>query len=277
MTKRAAEELLKPVKKLAGSIKIMSWNIVSWTNFQKKKGIEVIEKELPDILLVQETKLNAAPGKDHPLAKLYPHSYWHCCTAKKGYSGTAVLSKIKPIRTIMGIEGFDDNEGRVITLELDKFYLVAAYVPNASTGLKRLAWKVDEWNQGMLKHLQALKGKPIIYGGDMNVAQEEIDLARPKENRNKTAGFTDKERESMAETKEKLGLVDIWRVRNPDTQAYSYYSFRFNCKQKNIGWRLDFFLVSNEMKERVKHADIHQELHGISDHCPVTIEVEFTV
>jgi len=200
------------------------------------------------------------------------YQYWNSAD-KKGYSGTAIFSRIKPNSVSYGI-GIDkhDHEGRVITLEFDKFYFVTCYTPNSQNELARLDYRM-EWEDDFKNYLLALdKKKPVILCGDLNVAHKEIDLKNPKTNR-RNAGFTDEEREKMTALLDS-GFCDSFRHLYPDkTDIYSWWSYRFKAREKNAGWRIDYFVTSDAVKENIKAADIHTDILG-SDHCPVSLEIE---
>lgn len=195
-------------------------------------------------------------------------SYWNYAE-KKGYSGTAIYTRRHPLSVSYGI-GIEehDREGRVITLEMDNFYLVTCYTPNSQDGLKRLDYRM-KWEDDFLAYLMRLDAvKPVIVCGDLNVAHEEIDLKNPKTNR-KNAGFTDEEREKMTTLLSK-GFIDTFRFLYPEQETYSWWSYRFRAREKNAGWRIDYFLISSRLKEVLKDASIHTEIMG-SDHCPVEL------
>jgi exodeoxyribonuclease-3 len=195
-------------------------------------------------------------------------SYWNYAE-KKGYSGTAIYTRRHPLSVSYGI-GIEehDREGRVITLEMDNFYLVTCYTPNSQDGLKRLDYRM-KWEDDFLAYLMRLDAvKPVIVCGDLNVAHEEIDLKNPKTNR-KNAGFTDEEREKMTILLSK-GFIDTFRFLYPEQETYSWWSYRFRAREKNAGWRIDYFLISSRLKEVLKDASIHTEIMG-SDHCPVEL------
>ncbi|KAI9027875.1 exodeoxyribonuclease III [Hyaloraphidium curvatum] len=259
------------------SIKIVSWNVSSLKAAAKKGLPAYVAAENADLLLLQETKLQDAAGLDVLSRKDYPHQFWLASEDKKGYSGSAVLSKIEPISHRYGIGVAEhDKEGRTITLELPKFFLVACYIPNAGQKLERLAYK-GEYMTAMETYLKGLAAKkPIIWAGDLNVAHQEVDLARPKENRNKSAGFTDQERGDFSRILDTLGLVDTYRHFHPDTRDFSYYSYRFQCRSKHLGWRLDYFVASKSLVDegKISESGIRSEVYGASDHVPVYLFVE---
>lgn len=247
-------------------MKLISWNVNGIRSAIGKGLVDFVKKKDPDIFCVQETK--AEEGQ----AVLLPEylQFWNSAE-KKGYSGTLVFSKAKPLSFTkdMGIPEHD-LEGRVITLEYEGFYLVNVYAPNAQRGLMRLDYKV-KWNADFLAFIKKLgEKKPVIFCGDMNVAHQEIDIARPKDNRN-NAGFTDAEREGFSRMLDS-GFIDTFRLLHPDEVAYTWWSYMFNARAKNIGWRIDYFCVSEELKEKVSAAYILPEVMG-SDHCPVGLEI----
>ncbi|KAI9146140.1 Endonuclease/exonuclease/phosphatase [Paraphysoderma sedebokerense] len=273
-------DFLQKYKTTPGQLKIVSWNVNS-LNASLKKGFKFyVEAENPDILCLQETKLN---DPMHGLFSkgLYPWQYFTHSQDKKGYSGSAIFSKVKPLNVTYGLPSTDlDNEGRLITLEFSKFYLVAAYVPNAGEGLKRLDYK-QEWDKEMKRYLNELDGKDdkyLIWAGDLNVAHQEIDLARPKTNsKYVTPGFTPEERQDFTDIlNSEPPLIDTWRHLHPDLQRYTYFSYRFQCRKKNLGWRLDYFVVSERlMKEgKVVSSEIREECYGASDHVPIALVVK---
>lgn len=250
-------------------MKLISWN-VNGLRAVMKKGFEDFFYDVDaDIFCIQETKMQEGQIEDFSL-KGYKE-YWNSAL-KKGYSGTAIFTKIDPINVTYGI-GIEehDKEGRVITLEFEKFYLVNIYVPNSKRELERLDYRMV-WEDEIRKYLFNLnKTKPVIMCGDLNVAHEEIDLKNPKTNR-RNAGFTDEERGKMTELLE-AGFTDTFRYIYPEKIEYSWWSYMGNAREKNIGWRIDYFIVSNDIKEKIKDAHIYNEIYG-SDHCPVGLEIE---
>ena len=234
-----------------------------------KGFLESMTEQNADIICVQETKMQEGQA-EVPMDGY--HQYW-CSAEKKGYSGTAVFTRVEPLSVTYGI-GVDvhDHEGRVITCEYEDFYLVNVYVPNSQNELKRLDYRM-EWEDDFRAYLTGLdEVKPVVVCGDLNVAHTEIDLKNPKTN-TKNAGFTPEERAKMTELLE-AGFVDSWRHFNPGVEGvYSWWSYRFKAREKNAGWRIDYFLVSEKMKERMKGADILTDIMG-SDHCPVVLEME---
>ena len=251
-------------------MKFISWN-VNGLRAVVTKGFEDIFRELDaDFFCLQETKLQE--GQIDLSFDGY-QSYWNYAE-KKGYSGTAIFTKHTPLSVSYGI-GIEehDREGRVITLEYEDFYLVTVYTPNSQNELKRLDYRM-QWEDDFLRYIKRLEEqKPVIYCGDLNVAHTEIDLKNPKTNR-KNAGFTDEEREKMT-TVLSSGFTDTWRSLNPDTEGvYSWWSYRFSARQKNAGWRIDYFIVSDRIMDKVEDAKIHTDIFG-SDHCPVELDITF--
>ena len=250
-------------------MKFISWN-VNGLRAVVGKGFGDIFKELDaDFFCLQETKMQE--GQLDLEFEGY-RSYWNYAE-KKGYSGTAIYSRHEPLSVEygMGIEEHD-HEGRVITLEMPGFYLVTCYTPNSQDGLRRLDYRMT-WEDAFRNYLLELdKKKPVIVCGDLNVAHQEIDLKNPKTNR-KNAGFTDEEREKMTVLLN-AGFIDTWRFFNPDvTDVYSWWSYRFKAREKNAGWRIDYFLVSNRLQSQLTDAKIHTEIYG-SDHCPVEVQLD---
>lgn len=246
-------------------MKFVSWN-VNGLRACITKGFEDSFKALDaDFFCLQETKLQE--GQTDLKFEGYD-SYWNYAE-KKGYSGTAIFTKHKPLSVSYGL-GIDehDHEGRVITLEMDDFFLVTVYTPNSQDGLRRLDYRM-KWEEDFLAYIKTLdEKKPVIICGDLNVAHEEIDLKNPKTNR-MNAGFTDQEREKMSIFLSN-GFIDTFRALYPDTVEYSWWSYRFKAREKNAGWRIDYFLISERLKERMENALIHNEVYG-SDHCPVEL------
>ena len=250
-------------------MKFISWN-VNGLRACVGKDFENQFKELDaDFFCLQETKMQE--GQLDLQFEGY-ESYWNYAE-KKGYSGTAIYTKHKPLSVSygMGVEEHD-HEGRIITLEYDRFYLVTCYTPNSQTELKRLDYRMT-WEDDFRKFLKSLDAKkPVVICGDLNVAHEEIDIKNPKTNR-RNAGFTDEEREKMTVLLND-GFTDSFRYRHPDEVTYSWWSYRFKAREKNAGWRIDYFLVSDRIKEQITEAKIHTEIMG-SDHCPVEVDLTF--
>ncbi len=249
-------------------MKLVSWNVNGLRACVQKNFMEDFKKLDADVFCLQETKLQEGqidldlPGYEQ---------YWNYAE-KKGYSGTAVFTKKTPLAVTYGIGVEEhDHEGRVITLEFEEFYLVTVYTPNSQNELKRLDYRM-EWENAFRAYLLALKEKKgVIVCGDMNVAHKEIDLKNPKTNR-QNAGFTDEERAKMTELLDS-GFVDSFRYFYPDAEGiYSWWSYRFQARAKNAGWRIDYFLVSEELAERMDSASIHTDILG-SDHCPVELQI----
>ncbi|AKA68336.1 exodeoxyribonuclease III [Clostridium scatologenes] len=249
-------------------MKLISWNVNGIRACVTKGFLDYFKETQADIFSIQECKLQEGQIK---LDLDGYHQYWNYAE-KKGYSGTAIFTKKKPLSFKYGI-GIDehDKEGRVITLEFDDFYMVTVYTPNSKEQLARLEYRM-KWEDDFRCYLKSLeKNKPVIMCGDLNVAHKEIDLKNPKTNR-KNAGFTDEEREKFTELL-KNGFIDTYRYFNPDKQGvYSWWSYRFNARKNNAGWRIDYFCVSDCLKERLISVDIHTQVLG-SDHCPVELVI----
>lgn len=250
---------------------IVSWNVNGVRAIAGKNLYSVIENLNPDILCLQETKATAAQTQE-----VFDNVKGYYCYAheasKKGYSGVAIATKKKPLSVTYGI-GMEehDDEGRVITAEFATFYLVSGYIPNSGDGMKRLDYRV-EWDKAFLNYLKALESiKPVIATGDFNVAHKPIDLARPKENYNKTSGYTQKEIDGM-DAFTSNGFVDAYRLFRPEEVKYSFWSARFGARVKNIGWRIDYFLVSADLADKCLDSVILDEIMG-SDHCPISLHI----
>ena len=249
-------------------MKCVSWNVNGLRACMKKGFMDFFQEVDADIFAIQETKMQLEQLEEAMKPKGY-HLYMNSAE-KKGYSGTLVYTKKEPIQCIYGIEGDDTKEGRVITLEYEDFYFVCAYVPNSKDGLTRLPFRVM-WEDLLRNHLKKLdEKKPVIYTGDLNVAHEEIDIKNPQANR-KNAGFSDEERNKMSELLN-AGFTDTFRSLYPDTVKYSWWSYRFKARERNAGWRIDYFLVSNRIRQNVKDAMIYDQIQG-SDHCPVGLDI----
>ena len=251
-------------------MKLISWNVNGIRACVNKGFKDFFEEADADIFCIQETKCQ--DGQIELEFEGYK-SFWNSAE-KKGYSGTAIFTKKEPISVKYGI-GIEehDKEGRVITLEFDKFYMVNIYTPNSKRELERLEYRCI-WEDEIRKYLLKLnKKKPVIMCGDLNVAHKEIDLKNPKTNRN-NAGFTDEEREKMTQLLE-AGFTDSFRFLYPDLiDQYSWWSYMGHAREKNIGWRIDYFIVSNDIQKNIKEASIFPQIMG-SDHCPVGLEIEF--
>ena len=247
-------------------MKIISWNPNGIRALMKKISIkDFIKKYQPDILCFNEIKAST-PISNIYLQLEFKNQYWNVSKAKKGYAGTVVLSKIKPINVIKS--PFDD-EGRLICLEFEEYYLINVYVANAGQDLKRLDYRIGVWDVKLREFVSKLD-KPVIIMGDMNVAHKEIDIARPKYNL-RTPGFTIEERESYKKLLD-LGFVDTFRHFYPTTIKYTYWGYRFKCREKNIGWRIDAALVNKDLMNKVVSSEILDEEVG-SDHCPIVLEL----
>lgn len=246
-------------------IKFISWNVNGLRACEGKGFSDIFRQLDADFFCLQETKMQAGQLDLHFDGY---ESYWNYAD-KKGYSGTAIFTRRKPLNVTYGI-GIDehDHEGRVITMDMDDFYLVTVYTPNSQDELRRLDYRM-RWEDDFQAYLQQLdQKKPVIVCGDMNVAHQEMDLKNPKTNR-RNAGFTDEEREKFTQLLGK-GFVDTFRWKYPEQVTYSWWSYRFQARQKNAGWRIDYFVTSERLKPRIDDAIIHTEIYG-SDHCPVEL------
>ena len=250
-------------------MKFISWNVNGFRAVLGKGFADIFASLDADIFCLQETKMQVGQADFEPDGY---HSYWFSAE-KKGYSGTAVFTKAEPISVSYGIDGKHTDEGRVITLEFDKFFFVTAYVPNAQDGLKRIDYRM-EFEDDMRAYLSSLDSrKPVVYCGDLNVAHNEIDIKNAKANIG-NAGFSDEERGKMTELLS-AGFADSFRRLHPDTVKYSWWSYRFRARENNAGWRLDYFLVSERILGEVEEAEILTDIMG-SDHCPVLINVNIS-
>lgn len=254
------------------SMKIISFNVNGIRAIMQKSFVEDMHKINPDIICLQETKASVEQVQEAVKSLDNYHVYANEAE-KKGYSGTAILTKHNPIAVTYYIgHGDHDNEGRVTCAEFEEFFLITVYVPNSGSELLRLDYR-KTWDQEFLKYMKQLeKTKPIIVCGDFNVAHKPIDLARPKENYNKSAGYMQEEIDGMDAFKEN-GLIDTFRALNGEEIKYSWWSYRAGARGKNVGWRIDYFLVSESFLPRVKESFILNEVLG-SDHCPVGIVIE---
>lgn len=256
-------------------MKLISWNVNGIRAVLKKGFIDFIEKEKPEIFCLQETK---AQEQDVQIELPEYYQYWNSAE-KKGYSGTVIFTKEKPLSVSYGI-GIDehDKEGRVITLEFDEFYIVTVYTPNSQRELARLVYRI-KWEDAFRSFLKNLeKTKPVIACGDLNVAHTEIDIARPSGNKTTksrpgNAGFTDQERDKFSTLLE-AGFLDTFRYLHPgEAERYSWWSYMFHAREKNVGWRIDYFIASKSLKTRIEKADILDTIMG-SDHCPILLELK---
>ena len=249
-------------------MKFISWNVNGLRACVGKDFEQQFKDFNADFFCLQETKMQAGQ-----LDLSFPgyESYWNYAD-KKGYSGTAIFTKHKPLSVTYGIDIDEhDHEGRVITLEMDDFYLVTVYTPNSQDELRRLEYRM-KWEDDFQSYLHKLDEiKPVIVCGDMNVAHQEIDLKNPKTNR-RNAGFTDEEREKMTQLLNN-GFIDTFRTLYPEQVTYSWWSYRFRAREKNTGWRIDYFLISERLRDRLVDAKIHTEIMG-SDHCPIEIDLK---
>ena len=250
-------------------MKLISWNVNGIRACVKKGFLDYFNEVDADIFCIQETKLQEGQI-DLDLEGYY--QYWNYAI-KKGYSGTAIFTKVKPLSVTNGIDIEEhDQEGRVITLEFEDFYLVNVYTPNSQRGLARLDYR-QKWEDDFRDYLKKLEDtKPVVLCGDLNVAHKEIDLKNPKTNR-KNAGFSDEEREKLTILLDS-GFIDTFRYFYPDKEdAYTWWSYMAKSRERNVGWRIDYFIVSEVLKERLKDAEIHHDIMG-SDHCPVVLEID---
>lgn len=252
-------------------MRLLSWNVNGIRAAVAKGFVPLIQELQCEVICLQETKAQ----DDQVLTALeelegfhiYPNS-----AVKKGYSGTAILTSVEPVSVTndLGIEEHD-QEGRVICAEYPKFFLVTVYTPNSGNDLRRLEYR-QQWDKEFLAYLNSLeKKKPVVVCGDLNVAHKDIDLARPKPNYNKTAGYTQKEIDGL-DNLVNANFIDTFRHLNPDTVKYSWWSYRAGAREKNVGWRIDYFLSSTSLSDKIKKAEIHNEILG-SDHCPVFLEI----
>ena len=251
-------------------MKLVSWNVNGLRACMTKGFADFFKEVDADLFAIQETKMQEAQLEESMRFAGY-HLYMNSA-ARKGYSGTLVYAKQEPLQVIYDIAGDDSDEGRVITLEYPDFWFVTAYVPNSKDGLTRLPFRMG-WEDRLREHLLRLKAsKPVIYTGDLNVAHAEIDLKNPASNR-QNAGFSDEERAKMTELLA-AGFTDTFRFLHPNEVKYSWWSYRFKARERNAGWRIDYFLVSDEIRNKVDDAVIYDTITG-SDHCPVGLKIEF--
>ena len=255
--------------------KLISWNVNGIRAIINKGFLDFVEKYNPDILCLQETK--AHPEQVELDLSEYPYKYWNWAE-KKGYSGTAIFSKIEPLDVSYGLDiSKHDSEGRVITLEYEKYHIVNVYTPNSKRELTRLPYRFKEWDPDFLNFVCSLeKSKPVIFCGDLNVAHTEIDLANPKTNKTTksspgNAGFTDEEREGFDNILSK-GFIDTFRKFNSGSGHYSWWSYRANARERNIGWRIDYFCLSPQLSSQLHNSIILPEVKG-SDHAPILMEL----
>jgi exodeoxyribonuclease-3 len=259
-------------------MKIIAWNVNGLRSLLKTDNLnQLISTEDPDIFCMGETKLSCPYDNiNNEITDKFPqfkYKYWSQCKIKKGYSGTSIFCKKKPINITYGLKHNNeelDEEGRVITIELNKYYLIHVYTPNSGQALARLDFRTTIWDRAFENHIKILqKDKPVIICGDLNVAHNPIDLKNPKTN-TKTAGYTIEERNSFNSLLNNCNLVDSYRIKNPDKIEYSYWSYMRNSRSKNIGWRIDYFLVDDKIFKKVKESTIFTDILG-SDHAPIRL------
>ena len=249
-------------------MKLVSWNVNGFRACLNKGFAEIFDVINADVFCLQETKMQPEQANYSPEG----YEKYFFSALKKGYTGTAVYTKVKPISVVYGVDGKHDDEGRVITCEFESFYLLCCYTPNAQNELKRIDYRMEFEDDLRAYMLRLSETKPVVLCGDLNVAHTEIDLKNPKSNRG-NAGFSDEERGKFTQLLES-GFTDTWRYQHPDvTGVYSWWSYRFNARKNNAGWRIDYFVVSDSLRNRIKNTDILTEVLG-SDHCPVTLELD---
>jgi exodeoxyribonuclease-3 len=257
-------------------MKIIAWNVNGIRSLLKTNYLEeLLENEDPDILCIGETKLPCNSTIDNELLSKYKYKFFGNCK-KAGYSGTAIFSNKKPLNVIYGLKHNNtniDDEGRMITLEFKNYYLIHVYTPNSGQALARLDWRVDIWDKAFYQYIFNLqKDKPIILCGDLNVAHHEIDIKNSKSNL-RTAGYTIEERTSFNNFINDLNLIDSFRYIHPDKIKYSYWSYRMKSREKNIGWRLDYFILSKKLVNKIIESDILTNIYG-SDHAPIKLKLK---
>ena len=278
--KQQQQEQVKNV--LPRKIKIISWNVAGIRAIIKKNVHEqqsfeqFFQEQSPDIICLNETKITKAEDIqkiDASVLTQYPHRYWNCCSIKHGYSGTAILSKHQPLSYQYGFTPDNqDPEGRLITVEYDDFYLISVYTPNSGAELKRLDERVNEWDVQFREYMSSLKKKKsVVISGDLNCAHHEIDIKNPKSNL-RSSGFTIEERTSFGQLLDE-GFKDTFREQNPDLVKYSYWNYRTGARARNVGWRIDYFLVSEDFWKHVYISDILDYVQG-SDHAPIILELK---
>lgn len=257
-------------------MKLYSWNVNGIRAAVKKDFGEILKVLDPDVLGLQETKAQDDQVREalFGLDGTTGYEVYSSSAVKKGYSGTAILTKTTPLSVQAGIGVEElDQEGRVLCAEFDTFFFVTVYTPNSSSGLKRLPFR-KQWDQAFLEYIQRLDArKPVVVTGDLNVAHNGIDLARPDANYNKTPGYTQDEIDGMSKLLENAKLRDTWRDANPNQIGYSWWSYRGGAREKNVGWRLDYVLVSERLVSSIHNPGIHTAVFG-SDHCPVSVELK---
>jgi len=251
-------------------LSVVTWNVNGIRAIIKKDFEDNVRRMDPDVLILQETKASVEEVRES-LAGFAGEYDIHANDSKgrKGYSGTAILTRLTPVSVESDMDMEEhDQEGRVLTAEFDTFYLVNVYTPNSGAGLKRLEYR-QRWDSDFLGYLNSLSDKPVLVGGDLNVAHQPIDLARPKSNYNKTSGYTQVEIDGLSNILA-AGYHDVFRVTHPDKQEFTYWNYMFNARARNVGWRIDYFLARDPLLDRVDEITIHNEYMG-SDHCPVEV------
>ena len=253
--------------------KIISWNVNGIRAIIKKNFINDINKLDADIICLQETKANVDQTKTALTVFDQYQVFANSSKARKGYSGTAVLTRIKPLKVTYDINiKIHDQEGRVILLEYDNFNLINVYVPNSGQELKRIEYR-KLWDKDFLNYcISTNRNKPLVITGDFNVAHQEIDIARPKANYNKTSGYTQIEIDGFSKFLDN-GFVDIFRMKNPEEIIYTWWNYRFRARERNVGWRIDYFLIDRNLINNINSIDIENKILG-SDHCPITLELK---
>ena len=257
-------------------MKLSTWNVNGIRAIVKKDFDQLLQTLDVDVIGIQETKAQDDQVREalFGLPGLESYHMYSSSAIKKGYSGTAILSRIEPLQVQagIGVDGLDD-EGRVLHAEFEAFHFVTVYTPNSSSGLKRLPFR-KEWDKAFIEFIQKLdESKPVVCTGDLNVAHQPIDLARPKANYNKTPGYTQVEIDGMSRLLDQAKLWDSWREKHPDEIGYSWWSYRGGAREKNVGWRLDYMLVSERLMPNVQSVNINSDVLG-SDHCPVSLELQ---
>lgn len=255
-------------------MKLVSWNVNGIRAAIKKDFLQSFASLDCDVLCLQETKAQDEQVIE-ALAALEGYHVFTNSAVKKGYSGTSIITRSKPISISKDINIEEhDQEGRVLCAEFEAFYLVTVYTPNSGNELKRLPYR-QQWDAAFLDYVKALElTKPVVICGDLNVAHKDIDLARPKANYNKSAGYTQQEIDGI-DNLVNAGFVDTFRHLHPETEKYSWWSYRAGARERNVGWRIDYFLVSSVMKDKMQEANIHNDIHG-SDHCPVSLRLSLS-
>lgn len=257
-------------------MKLVTWNVNGIRAVVNKDFGQIMSQLQADVMGLQETKAQDEQVREalFGLEGLEGYEIFTSSAVKKGYSGTAILSRIEPLSVKAGIGVSElDQEGRVLTAEFDNFYFVTVYTPNSSSGLKRLPFRM-EWDVAFCNYIKELDAqKPVVVCGDLNVAHRPIDLARPSANYNKTPGYTQDEIDGMTHLLSTASLADAWRESHPEEVGYSWWSYRGGAREKNVGWRLDYMLVSQRIMTKTQHVEIRSDIFG-SDHCPVSLELQ---